>query len=450
MIPKFVRVAAVDNERDHLEKIHSALVSAGFWAMPFLYDLGSVKPLPPSPYNGVRIIFSDIHLVDGGMNNMAQQALAIIACLKKIVCDGPYALIFWTQFPQDAEQVFREILARTGDDLIAPVGFGCIDKSLVLGLEENPERLPELLTQINVAIESCGALLLSISWEERVSQAAIRSTYRLFDLAHQKAAGGSLEQWHQLLAYLAVEAVGEPQARRTPVSAMDAALLPILEDRLHVSAEDVAPLNALLEEKIGAGTGAVSKSSLNAHYLVSTLGNAAAFASSRGVVSVINKEGWDADQLELWGQTCNQVLVQEFFLSGQQNVDDALLGTLKPCVVTLTPECDDVQGKVGSFRYLLGVLIPYSEAVRGRYYSKSKRQYSNLSIFDVGVLSVDVGDGVKDYCLLISCNRFFAKPTAELLNVEPKLRLRRATLEELSHHYATHARRPGVMRFSVY
>ncbi|WP_422775573.1 hypothetical protein, partial [Pseudomonas aeruginosa] len=186
------------------------------------------------------------------------------------------------------------------------------------------------------------------------------------------------------------------------------------------------------------------------HYLVSTLGNAAAFASSRGVVSVINKEGWDADQLELWGQTCNQVLVQEFFLSGHQNVDEALLGTLKPCVVTLTPECDDVQGKVGSFRYLLGVLIPYSEAVRGRYYSKSKRQYSNLSIFDVGVLSVDVGDGVKDYCLLISCNRFFAKPTAELLNVEPKLRLRRATLEELSHHYATHARRPGVMRFSVY
>lgn len=450
MIPKFVRVAAIDNEADHLKKIHSALVSAGLWAMPFLYDFGTVNPTPPNPYNGIRIIFTDIHLNDGGMNNMQQQALAVITCLKKIVCDGPYILIFWTSFPQDAEKVFKEITSRSSEnELVAPVGYGCIDKSLVLGLEEDPGKLPDLLAQIDTAIESCGALLLSISWEERVSQAAIRSTYRLFNLAHQE--DNSLEQWHQLLAYLSTEAVGEVQARKSPVSALDAALLPILEDRLHTSTEDTNPLNSLLESKFGSGTGKVSKSSLNAHYLVSTLAkNTDTSSSSRGVVSIIDKESWDAEQSELWGGTCNDILIQEFFLAGQQDVDDNFKKQLKPCVVTLTPECDDVQGKVGSFRYLLGVLIPYSNTEKLRHYSKSKRQYSNLSIFDVGVLSVDVGDGLSDYCLLISCNRFFAKPTADLLHVEPKLRLRRATLEELSHHYATHARRPGVMRFSIY
>ncbi|KFE54204.1 hypothetical protein [Pseudomonas syringae] len=450
MIPQFVRVAAIDNEQSHLDKIYSALVSSGFWVMPFLYDFGTVKPTPPNPYNGIRIVFTDIHLVDGGMNNMAQQALAIIACLKKVVCDGPYVLIFWTKFPDDAKVVFEDIVARAKDnECVAPVAYGCMDKGLVLGLEEYPDRLPEILTQLNEAIESCGALLLSISWEERVSQAAIRSTYRLFDLAHQQSPSDPLTNWHQLLAYLSTEAVGEAQAAIAPVAAMDVALLPILEDRLHISFENVESLNELLGQQFGKSN-LVSKSALNAHYLVSTLSSSSKNSpSTRGVVSVIDRGAWDAHQLELWGQTCNDVLVKEFFLPAQK-FDKKFMDSLSPCVVTLTPECDDVQGKVGSYRYLLGVLIPYSDSVRSFYYSKSKRQYSNLSIFDVGVLSIDVGDGVKDYCLLISSNRFFAKPTTDLLHAVPKLRLRRATLEELSHHYATHARRPGVMRFSLY
>lgn len=451
MIPKFVRVAAIDNEQAHLDKIYSALVSSGFWVMPFLYDLGTVNPLPPNPYNGVRIVFSDIHLVDGGMNNMAQQALAITACLKKIVCDGPYVLIFWTKFPTDAHTVFSEIIARAKDEgFVAPAAYGCIDKSLVINLEENPSSMPEVLEQLNQAILNCGALLLSISWEERVSQAAIRSTNRLFDLAHQQASGDPLTNWHQLLAYLSLEAVGDTQAVLTPVAAMDSALLPILEDRLHIPCEDVEPLSALLSQQLGVRESGVSKTALNAHYLVSTLSSSMTVSpSARGVVSVIERESWDAHQPDLWGKTCNEVLQQEFFLPAQKN-DQEFLGSLLPCVVTLTPECDDVQGKVGSFRYLLGVLVPYSSTVRALYYSKSKRQYSNLSVFDVGVLNIDLGQGDKDYCLLVSCNRFFAKPTTGLLHVTPKLRLRKATLEELSHHYTTHARRPGVMRFSVY
>ncbi|MBX8538336.1 hypothetical protein K5D51_01405 [Pseudomonas cichorii] len=451
MIPQFVRVAAIDNEQAHLDKIYSALVSAGFWAMPFLYDLGSVKPLPPNPYNGIRIIFTDIHLNDGGMNNMAQQAIAIIACLKKIVCDGPYFLIFWTKFPADAQEVFREIILRSeNEELIPPVGFGCIDKGLVLDFEDNPGCLPELLSQLHQAVERCGALLLSISWEERVSQAATRSTCRLFDLAHQQSSGDSLNTWHELLAYLSMEAVGESQAFKAPVAAMDAALLPILEDRLHISAENIAGLNNLLGAQFGKGQCSVSKSSLNAHYLISVLGKETeVLPSNRGVVSVIDIKSWDINCLELWGASCSEVISREFFLPGQQ-CDGKVLNSLLPCVVTLTPECDDVQGKVVSFRYLLGVLIPYSSDLRSLFYSKSKKQYSNLSIFDVGVLSIDVGSGLQDYCLLVSCNRFFAKPTTDLLHVKPTLRLRRATLEELSHHYATHARRPGVMRFSVY
>lgn len=449
MIPQFVRVAAIDNEQEHLDKIYSALVSAGYWVMPFLFDLGTIKPTPPQPFNGVRIIFSDIHLGIGGMNNIAQHTLAIMSSLKKIVCDGPYVVIFWTAFPQDAKDVFAEMMNRAKDfDLVVPVGFGCIDKKLVLGLEQEPEQLADLTSQVNEAILSCGALLLSISWEERVFQAAVRSTHRLFDLTRAAGEEGALSRWHKLLAFLSTEAVGSAQAQTSPVAAMDAALLPVLEDRLDVSAEYVSGLNALLAEQFGHDPDGVSQSSLNTHYLVSVLTDPSGFQpSSRGMVSIVDRAGWDQACPELWGASCNEVLGHEFLMPGNYVGDNDFLNSLTPCVVTLTPECDDVQGKVYSYRYLLAVFIPVADVDKARYFSKKQRKYSNLSIFDVGVLSLDLGDGIKDYCLLVSCNRFFAKPVKDLLHVQPKLRLRRATLEELSHHYTTHARRPGVMRF---
>ncbi|WP_146036400.1 hypothetical protein [Pseudomonas protegens] len=451
MIPQFVRVAAIDNEQDHLNQIYSALASAGYWVMPFLYDFGGITPSPSKPFNGVRIVFTDIHLFEGGMNNMAQHALAIMQSLKKIVCDGPYAIIFWTKHPDDAEAVFRDITARAEDlDLVLPVGYGCINKDLVLALEEKPDRLPELIEQINTAILNCGALLLSISWEERVSQAAIRSTHRLYELTKQPDNAGSLARWHKLLAFLSTQAVGSAQAALSPVAAMDAALLPILEDRLDLSAEHVAPLDEFLAREFGNRPEQISGSSLNTHYLVSNLQNSVGTSpAGRGVVSRIDRTSWDQNCPELWGASCSQVLASEFLWPTTKPDSQEFLDSLVPCVVTLTPECDDVQGKVYSYRYLLGVFVPFTKDSKARYFSTSKSKYSNLSIFEVGVISLDLDGVLKDYCLLVSCNRFFAKPTRDLLHVKPTLRLRRATLEELSHHYTTHARRPGVMRFFV-
>jgi len=451
MIPKFVRVAAIDNEQEHLEKIYSALVRAGYWVMPFLYDLGSVSPEPPSPYNGVRLIFTDIHLNDGGMNNMAQQALAIVSALKKIVCDGPYVVIFWTKFPTDAEEVFNNIKVRAKElELVPPVGYGCIDKNLVLTSDNS--NLVELKTQIDEAIKNSGALLLSVSWEERVSQAAVLTTHRLFELARSNENEDALTIWHKLLSFLSAQSVGEAQVQRAPIAAMDSALLPILEDRLTAAASHaVDSLGELLLTEDGNMPPSISCPSLNSHYLVSTLvADGGYLPSSRGVVSLIQRNEWDASQNDVWGCSCNDAIRKEFLLTTNQSLSDDKIDEIQPCLVTLTPECDDVQGKVVSYRYLFAVLVPFSDSNRSWYFSKSKKQYSNLSIFDAGVLSLDIGSGKSDYCLLISCNRFFARPTSELMNVTPKLRLRRATLEELSHHYATHSRRPGVMRFSLY
>lgn len=451
MIPNYIRVAAIDNDLDHLNKIYSGLVRAGFWVMPFHYDLGRISPMPPAPFNGVRLVFTDIHLSEGQMSNMPIHAMAIIESLKRIVCDGPYAIMFWTQYPEDADNVMQEIRIRAKEaDFLLPVAYGCINKSLVIGSGEEPENLEEFKRQLDSEIHKCGALLLSISWEERVSQAAIKSTHRLFELSQKDSTGEeSIVVWQKLLSSLSTSAVGTERANLAPSAAMDAALLPILEDRLQGTSSSVhSSLEQMLIDQFGNWPENVSKSSLNSHYLIEAISQPnTVLPSGRGVVSRISRTAWDENHPDKFGLSCSALVGKEFFLIPPAE-GSAILDSVIPCVVTLTPECDDVQGKVGAFRYLLAILVPCTDANRRLFYSRTKASYANLSIFSAGTLDLDIDDVREDYILLISCNRFFAKPDANLLHATPLLRLRRGVLEELSHHYATHARRPGVMRFS--
>lgn len=450
MIPTHVRVAALDNDKEHLNKIYSGLARAGYWVMPFHFDAGALSPLPSSPNNGIRIIFSDIHLVEGQMFKMTTHAQALISCLKRIVSEGPYIVIFWTAHPDDATEVIREVRNRIGNEATpAPVYFGTIDKNNVLGGDDQDFNTENLVELINTEIAKCGPLLLSISWEERVFQAAVRSTHRLFELAQNgiDEDEAKLTAWHKLLGFLALEAAGE-EAKALPIKAMDLALLPLLEDRLQTSSI-YAPkaLQDMLSNELGRKPETISSSKLNTHYLVEVIKNPKDVEPfRRGVVSSIDTERWDASYHEEFGGDWPELIRKEFLMNNAQNAEQ-IARLIKPCLVTLTPECDDIQGKVGSYRYLLGALFKKDEVTSNAYYSRSKNQYSNLSIFEIGIISVNDEDIETDYVLLVSCNRFLARPVRAVDSVTPIYRLRRSVIEELGHHYATHARRPGVLRF---
>jgi hypothetical protein len=150
--------------------------------------------------------------------------------------------------------------------------------------------------------------------------------------------------------------------------------------------------------------------------------------------------------LHAFGAPPAELIKSEFLFGGaKDDVVAKFLENVEPCLVTLVAECDEVQDKVGTFRYLLGALIKDPEANQAAYYSKNQKSFANNSIYTLGNIRLK---GLEhDSGLLISCSKFYGVFSRNPIPGTPIFRLKRATLDELLHHYTTHARRPGVMRF---
>lgn len=458
MIPLHARVAAIDDNEDHLQKIVWGLGKAGFCPIPFFFDDGKLENEPQQPLPGIRIVFTDIHMIYGGVNNTKTHAANIIRCLRKIVGSGPYALIFWSQFPDDSDGIAALIEARAAEaGLTPPIGHASVDKKEVFKVTaENgdeafdPGKLRDLILD---SIRGFKTLAVASSWEERVGQAGARTTNRLFDLV--KGATQPGDEWEGLLAYLACEAVGVDEARADLTKALDAALLPLLEDQLTLmgsqpapSAEDVRRLmDRIPAEGRPQRPASTSLWHLNTSYLIEEVSHDALGRMwDRGMVYELGSAYVDSGPfVRAFGLEASSLIHQEF---ATRKLKDEERRRANLHVVEIGPECDHVQGKVVTHRYLLALLVPAD--LLEAFVEKSKKsnnvRYSNESIVDVGEIALrEVPD--SPWHLLISCRSFMTLAAKTEVEGRCRFRLRRTLLEEVVHRYVTHARRPGVMRF---
>jgi hypothetical protein len=461
MIPLHSRVAAIDDDPDHLQKIVWGLGKAGFCTIPFLFDDGKLENPPEQPLPGLRIVFSDIHMIGGGPQNERLHASNIVQCLKKIVSDGPYVLIFWSQFPDERDRIATLIQERAPDvKLTPPIGYGAIDKTQVFDLSPDggssafdADKLRDLIVE---RIREFKTLAVATSWEDRAARAAARTTDRLFQLVKDSA---SVENdWARLLAYLACEAVGQQEAGEGLTSALDEALLPLLEDQLSLignepspAAEDVQRLLDLVSvEGSRECPAAVATSQLNTSYLIEEFGHETGTRMwARGTVTELGTGFVNSGPfINAFGLDDATLIRQEF---ATRDLDAEEKRSTRLHIVELGPECDHVQGKVSTHRYLLALLVPGSligafiGGAKGKKLPSSPR-YRNDSVMDIGKLSLKTSQE-KESHLLISCRCFMALAAKTSIGGKPRFRLRRSLLEEVAHRYATHARRPGVMRF---
>lgn len=458
MIPLYSRVVAIDDIEDHLQKIVWGLGKAGFCALPFLFEDGKLENPPEQPVLGVRIVFSDIHLIGGGPNNEKIHASNIIRCLKQIVASGPYVLIFWSQFPGDSENIARLIAERAADSGLAlPIGYAAIDKNAVFKIPAeggdaafNAGHLRDLILE---AIVSFKTLAVAACWEDRVARAAARTTNRVFELVKDSAT----EDWEKLLAFLACEAVGQHEAREGLTSALDAALLPLLEDQLSQIGSEPTPapsdLQKLLDIVSASGRStcpdSVAKSQLNTSYLIEEFSKETnSHMWTRGAVTALGVGFINSGPfVRAFGDDDAALIRREF---ATRDLDQEEKSSTKLHVIELGPECDHVQGKVSTHRYLLALLVPtsligaFTGAAKGK--TASSPRYRNDSVMDIGKVMLKTSLP-GEWHLLVSCRCFMALSAKTQVDGKPIFRLRRALVEEVAHRYTTHARRPGVMRF---
>lgn len=461
MIPLHSRVAAIDDNEDHLQKIVWGLGKAGFCPIPFFFNDGKLENAPDKPLPGLRIVFTDIHMIGGGPQNEKLHAANIIQCLKKIVGDGPYVLIFWSQFPEESDRILSLIRERAqAAKLTLPVGHAAIDKNQVFKLapgegadDFNANKLRDLILE---KIKDFNTLAVATSWEDRAARAAARTTDRLFGLV--KDSETATEDWEKLLAFLACEAVGQHEAKTRLTGALDAALLPLLEDQLSLlgneptpSAEDLQRLLSIVSaEGRRKCPAVVATAQLNTSYLIEEF----AIGSepkmwTRGTATALGPNFINSAQfMDAFGCKDIALIRQEF---ATRDLDAEEVATAKLHVVELSPECDHVQGKVSTHRYLLALLVP--SALIGAFTGGSKGgrlpsspQYRNDSVTDIGRVSLKTASP-GEWHLLLSCRCFMALAAKAEIDGKPSFRLRRAVIDEVTHRYSTHARRPGVMRF---
>lgn len=449
MLPAYTRVVAIDDVEDHLQKIVWGLCKAGFCPVPFLFEDGMLENPPQQPLVGIRLVFSDIHMVSGGAANEVLHANNIISCLKKIVNEGPYALIFWSQFPAEATRMAQLINERAVESgMTLPLAFGQVDKNRVFSVGHAADEFDavELRRLIIEQIKDFHTLGVVSSWDERVSKAAAHTTNQLFKLADTDA--NRVKNWNNLLAYLSCEALGANQARQNIKNALDSALLPLLEDKLtqigHQTESDeinYTEINAFIPATKGAKRPkTINCERLNSSYLIEELrSNNQYEMHDRGIVTELSGEYINSGAfITAFGLEDRALKEKEFIWA---KMVDEQLRRLKLHVVEAGPECDHVQGKVSTHRYLLALMVPQSLFADNCI--NDKNQYRNASILDSGPLHLN-GD---IFHLLISCRCFMALAPSKKVGGRPVLRLRKDFINELTHHYTNHARRPGVMRF---
>jgi hypothetical protein len=463
MIPAYSRVVAIDDNEDHLQKIVWGLAKAGFCPIPFHLDDGRLENPPERPLPGIRLVFTDIHMVGGSMTQSTTHASNILNCLKRIISSGPYILVFWSQYPGDSEPIAALIRERAADyGITPPIGFGAIDKNAVFKASEtttndefDPDELRELILQ---SVSKYKTLAVTTSWEDRVARGAARTTNRLFELVSSSAEPEA--DWEKLLAFLASEAVGKDNAFRAFTNALDAALLPLLEDQLYLIGseptlppDDVAKLVALVGQPLVERPAAVAASNLNSSYLIEEIDSNStairASPASRGMVSKLGASFINSGPfIRAFDCDAKSLLRREF---ATRELDDADNSQVKLHIVELGPECDHVQGKISTQRYLLAVLVPsellgaFTGGAKGGKIPSSPK-FRNDSILDLGRIFLRGAPG-KEWHLLISTRCFMTLPARAIVDSVPQFRLRRALLEEVAHRYVTYTRRPGVMRF---
>ena len=224
------RIIAIDDERNHLEGLTQGLNRYGAACLP-VHFAGEPAAVPPCPY--VRVIFADLHLSGGPPGNHVQDFSTIGGLIEDTIKPtGPYLIVLWTMYPDQANDLHRFLRERLRD-VAKPFAVRALNKNDHLdpqGDVRSPEGLVVAIGQIIAEQPQIGALL---NWEECVLSAAADAISSIVELAETARDDRRLsEEVGRLFAKLAVAAVGKEHIEESRFRAVNEALLPILADRI--------------------------------------------------------------------------------------------------------------------------------------------------------------------------------------------------------------------------
>lgn len=459
MIEQACPVIVLDDDRNELWNVSHGLGFCGFPVMPHLVRDGKLERVPASPYSGVRLLFTDLHLLGPTQSKPEQYIGALIAFIQKLIAPSTYVVVFWSNYVEEAEEAWKVLDARIKPEM-RPLTYKALPKDLAKAACDEDDTVSskareELSRKVGELIASLPHLRALMTWEASVSTAASKTTNDLLQLLPRGGASlANPNHVRDVLARMAQEALGYPYGPTAATKGLTQALLPIVQDCLERRASEKSELANFLsikdDKKIGLPGGQLH--ALLNDFFIHAEGDVSSALDRGAVVRFDNAyledlNGFTRDvgpnaPVPDW----RQALCGEFYVSWNTLSDENKKREIKEALnpdyvfaIELSALCDHAQNKPRTQRFLLGTFIP---AETKGFIGKEGR-LANESIYATPEITIG---GIKGR-LLISCRIFISRPYGGTVTGAAVTRLRKEVVDELSHHYATHMRRPGKVAF---
>jgi hypothetical protein len=421
------RIIAVDDELPHLQGIVTGLNRSG-WAclqIHFPNDMASVQPC-----SHVRLVFTDLHLVAGGATvEMTRNYSAVQSLLEtKVIPTGPYLLVVWTRYPEDAQALEGYLRDRMVKKVPAPLSVLSLAKESHLDASGNVTDPDKLVAALRGLVNTNPQFSALLNWEQRVLGAAAAAVSEMQSLTKGAAPTPTLAQ---VIAQLASAAVGKQNVDTARFQAVNEALLPILADLVGSLRRNAS------DDTIWAGAFAPTDLDVTLTDPVAARLNRfvhveqpfAAGGCYRGAV------------VKLPGSMSGKNFSRRFTIEPQGDVAKKQFG-IKPGsgpdawewrLVQVQAACDVAQKNPGPLPFVLAAEVKRSGADRNPLKAAWKSPW----------FTTPSGDAR----LMINPRFLIDVPASTAARFKSVYRLREQIMVEVSHHIQAQGARPGIISF---
>ncbi|MHA4735341.1 hypothetical protein [Ensifer adhaerens] len=430
------RYVVVDDDESELRQLADCLQKIGAPCLPLKYD--EAEGIEAGHLRGVRLLFLDLHLTTGAQtSDVAQASAVIVAMLEEGVSAtaGPYVIILWTKHQEQREAFDAYVMANL-DAAKRPLAILSLDKNNYLGGGNAGQKLTDDVGKI---IETDPRLRALLDWEREVLKAAGTTLSEVGGLvaAEDRTAAKFSARLDEVLSLLAFEAVGETNAKADPYGAVNAALMPILADRIANQRID-ATSNAIWQGAVTKIGEVPSPSLTDAARLNSMLHLAASTTEELkpgnwGAVTLLpDAEREDGPMMARFNLSAKPMLSAIFCLENKPDRKSSRL-----CVLRVGASCDYAQNRKGPIPFMLGAIVP----------AEAPRADDRLPKAEIVTppLIVDSFDGPVR--LIFNAHLTFTMVPNDFKDWEPLCRLREQLLMQITTHGAQHSTRPAIISF---
>lgn len=454
MIPRLASpsVCVIDDEVADYQPILDALMKLGIACVHVRGD--SASPLPPQPFKGLRIVFTDLHLSNSSGKNVAAHTANVF---RHVVSDktAPVLVVIWSkhrndpageeELPPDDQptlaEAFKNELLQATPTFESRLIFTEMPK-LMPG-DRKEDWVENIQADIEKQLANYAACGLLWSWESLVRDATISISEALTSLAEQVfPASGEKQDLNESLGvvfrHLTKEQGGPACSQETAHEHLTAALAQCLADEL----ENVDGLGSLSTHGPWLSSqDELQKTPPFASQLNALLLTAATKVKTSPFVPGTIYHLSDAPNFEKSFGISSDEFLELYFQHAKKGVSAE---EWKKCAVRvaleISPACDFHQGTRRQALLIAGVLAP----VAARPNVKSADAIQTFPTFR---LRWPLGDDPEQDVVMAFCSRCkLTIPQTELPGwLKPWFRLRELPTASLRNWHSSHASRVGYV-----